>query len=600
MIFVCGSLGAKPCAATRASAERMATARRVARTRDVQLLQHGAIAVASAACQVEVASAGSVSVLLFRPAWQAARAGQTELEALARGFAADGALDATRLDGPFVLLAHDSAARRAALANDRFGICPVHVRDDRGTLNFATDLSALVAAGDTPPALDAQAIYDYVFFHCIPAPRTIYRGVSKLGPATCLNWQDGSFSSATYWHPEFAPPGDSVPDGADLLAALERAVDAQAADACGAFLSGGLDSSSVAGMLKRARGEAATFTIGFDADGYDESAFARRVAEHFATNHHEYYVTPGDVCDALPLIAGHYGEPFGNSSVIPAYYCARFARDHGVGLMLAGDGGDELFAGNTRYTDQNVFETWFRVPAALRATLKAAYRALPVLEGLPLAGKGARYIQQAEMGLPDRLQSYNFLNRFDPAKVFAQDWLDQVDTNAPWAAWRERYATADAPSALQRMLYLDWKFTLADNDLVKVSNMCELAGVEVTYPMLANGVVDLSCRLPAETLLEGGELRGFYKNSVRDFLPAATIEKSKHGFGLPFGVWMQHDAGLRSMAAEALDQVATRGILRADFVREARRLHEQGTAGYYGELVWILVMLEMWLQAHGH
>ncbi len=600
MIFVCGSLGADPRAVTRAPVDRMATARRTARTRDVQLLQQGAIAVASAACQVEVATAGSAGVLLFRPAHAAARSDQAALDALAQGFAAGGGLDASSLDGPFVLLAHDTATHRAALANDRFGICPVHLCDSHGTLHFATDLNALVAADETPPALDPQAIYDYVFFHCIPAPRTIYRGVRKLGPAECLSWQDGVSRSASYWRPRFAAPGESAPDGAALLAALESAVDAQAGSDCGAFLSGGLDSSTVAGMLKRTRGDAATFTIGFDAEGYDESAYARLVAEHFATDHHEYYVTPRDVCAALPLIAGHYGEPFGNSSVIPAYYCAKFAREHGVGLMLAGDGGDELFAGNTRYTDQDVFETWFRVPAALRATLKAAYRALPFLNRLPVAGKGARYIQQAEMGLPDRLQSYNFLNRFDPSTVFAPDWLEQVDTAAPWAAWRERYAAADAPSALQRMLYLDWKFTLADNDLVKVSNMCELAGVEVTYPMLANGVVDLSCRLPAETLLVGGELRGYYKASFREFLPAATIDKSKHGFGLPFGVWMQHDAGLKSMASDALEQVASRGILRADFVREAQRLHQQGTAGYYGELVWILIMLELWLQAHGH
>ncbi|MEQ8661657.1 MAG: asparagine synthase C-terminal domain-containing protein, partial [Gammaproteobacteria bacterium] len=359
-----------------------------------------------------------------------------------------------------------------------------------------------------------------------------------------------------------------------------------------------LDSSSVAGMLKRAQDDAATFTIGFDAAGYDESGFARIAAEHFGTRHHEYFVTPRDVCAALPSIAAHYGEPFGNSSVVPAYYCAKFAHEHGVGLMLAGDGGDELFAGNTRYTDQNVFEAWFRLPGALRAAVKGGYRLLPGLARLPLAGKGARYIAQAEMGLPDRLQSYNFLNRFAPASVFAGDWLRTIDQAAPWALWRERYAATDAPSALQRMLYLDWKFTLADNDLVKVNNMCELAGIEVAYPMLDERVVELACRVPPRTLLRDGNLRGFYKHATRGFLPAAVIEKSKHGFGLPFGVWVQHDEALRGLTADAFDALARRDIFDAAFLHDVQRLHGEGAAGYYGELVWILTMLELWFVAH--
>jgi asparagine synthase (glutamine-hydrolysing) len=351
-------------------------------------------------------------------------------------------------------------------------------------------------------------------------------------------------------------------------------------------------------MLKRARDDAATFTIGFDAEGYDESGYARLAANHFGTRHHEYFVTPQDVSDALPLIARHLGEPFGNSSVVPAYYCARFARQHGVSLMLAGDGGDELFAGNSRYLDQKVFEAWFRVPAPLRAALKGGYRLLPFLERLPVAGKGARYIAQAEMGLPDRLQSYNFLHRFSPASVFSASWLAGVDQSEPWTLWRERYAASPTSETLQRMLYLDWKFTLADNDLVKVSQMCDLAGVEVTYPLLDERVVEFACRIPPSGLLRGNTLRSFYKRAAQDFLPDTIINKSKHGFGLPFGVWMQRDEGLRTLAADTLRDLRKREVFDATFLLDVEKLHQQGAAGYYGELVWILSMLELWLATH--
>jgi asparagine synthase (glutamine-hydrolysing) len=285
--------------------------------------------------------------------------------------------------------------------------------------------------------------------------------------------------------------------------------------------------------------------------------------------------------------------------VVPAYHCARFAREHGVALMLAGDGGDELFAGNTRYVEQDKFERYFTLPRWLRGALEIGYRLLPLLAQLPVSGKGARYIRQAHMGLPDRLQSYNFLHRFDPRTVFAADWLQQVDTDAPWRLWRERYAAPGAGDALQRMLYLDWKFTLADSDLVKVNNMCDLAGIEVCYPMLDERIAELAVGLSAPTLLHGGVLRGFYKYAVRDFLPPAIIAKSKHGFGLPFGVWMREDQGLRDLAGDALAGLKHRHIFRPEFIDEATRLHREETAaGYYGELVWLMTMLELWYASH--
>lgn len=598
MFFACGSISPHPGPANAETVTAMAASRRTARTCGATSLRRGAVAVASAGARVYSTGAGSSTVLMFRPGGESATLDAERLDAITHAWHARGELSLAGFDGPFLVCALDGEGGGAALANDRFGICPLYFIAVDGSLRFSTDIDALVGGLRSRPGISSQAIYDYVFFHCIPGPRTIYQGIEKLGPAESVRWRGGRPTRMPYWQPTFATDDSTIPASAELLAALESAVAERATEGCGAFLSGGLDSSSVAGMLARTQGRAATFTIGFDAEGYDESSFARIAADHFKTDHREYFVSPADVCESLPEIAAHYGEPFGNSSAIPTYYCARFARQHGVDFMLAGDGGDELFAGNTRYVSQDVFETWFRLPAFLRSWLKGGYRLVPLLAHLPIAGKGARYIEQAEMGLPDRLQSYNFLNRFDPATVFNRDWLAQVDTVAPWALWRERYAEPETPSALQRMLYLDWKFTLADNDLVKVNHMCDLAGVEVAYPMLDTDVADLSCRLSERALLHGGQLRGFYKDAVRAFLPDTIIGKSKHGFGLPFGVWMQRDPNLSRMAAANLENLAKRNIFSRDFLRRAQSLHASEAAGYYGELVWILSTLELWLEAH--
>lgn len=558
----------------------------------------GVLAHAAGSC-IQV-PAGSASGYLLRPRAEGSASDGATLNHVMQAYARSGRIDPANIGGPFVILLVDAAKRSVQIANDRFGVCPVHYRQLGRQLLLSSDLSTVAGGAGPRPELDQQALYDYVFFHCVPSPGTIYRGIAKLEPASSLRWSGAGIDTEIYWRPDFAAAqAAGTGSGPALLAALEQAVEARAQGHCGAFLSGGLDSSSVAGMLKRSTGHAATFTIGFDAPGYDESAYARIAAEHFATEHREYFVTPADVCESLPTIAAYYGEPFGNSSVIPTYHCARYARAHGVELMLAGDGGDELFAGNTRYVEQEKFARYARVPEVLRACLEMGYRLLPVLERLPVSGKGARYIEQVKMGLPDRLQSYNFLRRFDPLQVFSGDWLAGVDTQEPWELWRRRYAEPATGDELQRMLYLDWKFTLADNDLVKVNTMCELAGVDVCYPMLANDVVDLAAALSSASLLEGGHLRGFYKRAVKGFLPPAIIEKSKHGFGLPFGLWLRDDDDLRELASRALTSLQQREIFQPSFIVEALRLYRaDGAPSYFGELVWILMMLELWLDAH--
>nr|WP_277602480.1 asparagine synthase C-terminal domain-containing protein [Parahaliea mediterranea] len=438
----------------------------------------------------------------------------------------------------------------------------------------------------------------------VPGPGSIFRGIGKLQAAEVVRIDGSGIHRQRHWEPDFNRPrkvSDYQRNCGELRERLRAGVRrCMAADMnTGSFLSGGLDSSTVTGFLAEATGgKAPAFAIGFDAPGYDEMAYARTTARHFGVTLHEYYVTPDDVVEALPLIAGSFEEPFGNSSALPAYFCARVARNHGIDCLLAGDGGDELFAGNERYARQKVFSVYHQLPSVLRnQLLEPVLRALPA--STPLAGKARSYVDQATTPLPDRLQSYNFLHRHDPGELFGSDVLSRIDTNQPLELLRAIYRRPANATELDRMLYLDWQITLADNDLRKVSHTCALAGIGVRFPMLDDDLLEFSCTLPDDWKLPRQKLRQFYKNALADWLPQETLRKKKQGFGLPFGVWMQEYAPLRELAYDTLLQLKRRPLFRPEFIDNTIELHRSRHAAYYGELVWILTVLELWMQSHG-
>jgi asparagine synthase (glutamine-hydrolysing) len=193
------------------------------------------------------------------------------------------------------------------------------------------------------------------------------------------------------------------------------------------------------------------------------------------------------------------------------------------------------------------------------------------------------------------MQSYNFLHRHSPSEIFTEDFLHGVDTELPLQLLRQVYHRPENASDLNRMLYLDWQFTLADNDLRKVSHMCAVAGIDVTYPMLDDVLLEFSCRVPSDWKISGTELRHFYKYALKDWLPQDTLNKSKQGFGLPFGVWMQTYPPLREMAYDNLLSLKSRGFIQPRFIDRAIEMHQSKHAAYYGELVWIFTVFELWL-----
>jgi asparagine synthase (glutamine-hydrolysing) len=503
----------------------------------------------------------------------------------------------SQLRGRFALLIFDPSSNQLNLFIDPMGIqtCCYTLQD--GCIYVSESLDRIKSCAGVSCSISEQAIFNYFYFHCIPAPSTIYSECCKLEPGRTVTFNSaGEIESAPLFHPEFASGCDQpVALERECLQVIDEAVAIYANENCGAFLSGGLDSSTIAGMLAKHQPGASTFSIGFENPDYDETSYAKITAKHFKTKHEVLYLTADQAASELVRVAQFFEEPFGNSSAMAAYFCAQFAKSHGIDTLLAGDGGDELFAGNSHYAKQKQFELFYRAPRWLRTLLRFIFDN-KVTSRLPLLGKAASYIRQADVPLPDRLGTYNFVQQYGVDEMFNHDFLTQVNCQEPALQQRKRYLECSSENPVDRMLYLDWKFTLADNDLVKVKKMCELAGVNVHFPLLDRSVVDFSCRVPASTKLPGHRLRDFYKKACKGFLPDATLSKSKHGFGLPFGIWMNENETLMKLSIDCLESFRARNIVNDSLIENALKAHSSVHAGYYGELIWIIVTLELWLQ----
>lgn len=561
------------------------------------------------AYQAEVSSfkeKGRVCLALGRPGFrepelQQINTRQGAAAAWARAFKLFGDAAVEHATGRFCVISLQDDARQATLATDRYGTWPLCYALQDGQLHFSDRADRVPGV---PQQLSSQSVFDYLFFHMIPAPATIFDGVARLPHGHLLKWQHGKLECRRWWNPHFDEQATPRFDDAKarFLQIVEDSVQHDAEGArVGCFLSGGTDSSTVTGMLCKVLGQPArAYSIGFDASGYDEMEYARIAAKRFGAEHHEYYVTPDDLVDGIPKVATHYDQPFGNSSALPGWICAMRAREDGIERMLAGDGGDELFGGNTRYAKQRIFGWYDGIPSPLRRGLLEPTLALPGMDRIPVVKKGVSYVEQARVPMPDRIHMYNMLVRLGMDTVFEPDFLARVDTQHPNVEQRTVWHATHARSHINRMLHYDWKYTLADNDLPKVIGTTQLAGIDVAFPLLSDALTDFSTTLPPEWKLKRLTLRWFFKEALRGFLPDEIITKKKHGFGLPFGVWACQHAGLKALAADALGSFRGRGIVRPAFIDELLNTHLPAHPGYYGEMVWILMMMELWMRNHDY
>ncbi len=509
-----------------------------------------------------------------------------------------------RLRGPYGLALWDGGERRLLVATDPYGIRPVVHAETVGGLVAASRLRHALVHPRVSRNLDLEAVYQYLFFSAIPSPLTVYRDLRKLEPGTCLVRERGQTTARTHYDLRYRPDGDAgeaywrraIP--LEVRRAVGRCETLSDPRRTGCFLSGGTDSSSVTGYYGELSGSPPNvFSIGFDEPGYNEMEFARLAARCFGAEQHEYFVTPEDVLALVESLPRVYDEPFGNSSVVPTYYCAKLARDAGVEVLLAGDGGDEIFGGNERYVTNLVFERYHALPAALRRGVVE-----PLLGALPGWGpihKAQRYVRRANIPNPERFYSYNLLAEEDPARIFESEFLGQVDPDGFLALARRHYRAADPAHDTDRLLYLDMKFTITDNDLRKVTQMTEAAGVRVRYPLLDRDLVDFAGTIPPTLKVKPGRNRYIFKRAMEGFLPDEILQKTKHGFGLPIAPWFRRHQGLGALLRDTLFAPGARIArwLRPEFLGEMRRSFEAETGSYYGSNLWVFLMLELWVRA---
>lgn len=522
--------------------------------------------------------------------------------ALARLWRVHGNDAPAHIHGSFSLAVIDHEQACVFLALDRIGDHALAFAARPEGCVFASRADLVAAHPAVGRSLDPQGLFNYLYFHVVPAPGSVYQGVEKLLPGQWARCQGGKVERGFYWALKYRdqPRHDFEEQKVRFLDLVRDGVArAKGGDEVATFLSGGTDSSTVSGMLKKITGQARTYSIGFPAAGFDEMEYARLAGKHFGLDMHEYYMQPQDIMEAIPVIAGHYDEPFGNDSAVPAYFCAKMAAADGHKIMLAGDGGDEFFGGNARYAKQKVFEAYHALPGFLRAGLIEPLANLPGVGALGPGAKLQSYLRQANTPLPERMETYNFIYRQPLNEMFAADFLAGVDAQQPHDWLKEVYDRADSGSYINRMLHLDIKFTLADNDLRKVGGMTEAAGIEVRYPLMDDAIVDFSGEIPPDWKVKGQYLRWFFKTSLKGFLPDEIIDKTKHGFGLPFGVWAKDYAPLRERIEDRLADFSKRGLLTPAYIENLRREHMSGHATYFGKMLWVMLTLEEWLAARG-
>ena len=507
------------------------------------------------------------------------------------------------LRGAFGFALWDGEKGNLVVATDPYGIRPVAYSHKSGGFVAASRIKHILLAPDISREIDHEAIYHYLFFHAICSPVSIYKDIRKLEPGKALYFENGSLKEFVHYDIRYQPDTSlseshwikTIPQ--EVEKAVKVYVPLSTPEKTGCFLSGGTDSSSVTGYYTKLTGNPArTFSIGFDEPGYNELDYAHIAASHFGTEQNDYYVTPKDVLDLIDVLPRIYDEPFANASVVPAYYCASMAREAGAEVLLGGDGGDEIFGGNERYVTNLVFERYFLLPRALRTLLLE-----PLLAKLPLVGplyKTGRYIRRANMRNPARFFSYNLLAETDLAEIFRPNYLRQLDTNCFINLAKSHYDNAAPAHDTDRLLYIDMKFTITDNDLRKVTQMVEAAGVRVRYPLLDRDLVDFTATIPPTLKVKMGKNRYIFKQAMEEFLPHEIIKKAKHGMGLPIAPWFKTDLGL----SELLNDTLFSGVpmiaeyVRPEFINEMKSAFEADNTSYYGDNLWILLILELWLR----
>ncbi len=518
----------------------------------------------------------------------------TDTEVIVHLYEERGAHCVDRLNGMFAIALWDQKRRELVLARDRFGKKPLYYADLGGSLLFGSELKALLEHPLCPRELDFDALSRYLALEYVPAPYSIFAGVRKLPGGHVLRWRDGGISIEQYWDLRLDP--DSPPRSDDeyieefrtlLRAAVRRRLMSDVP--LGAFLSGGIDSSSVVAMMVDCvpASSVKTFSIGFAERSFDESAHARRVAAHFGTDHHEDVLTPGTMLELLPNVVDWLDEPFGDASILPTYLLSRFTRQH-VTVALGGDGGDELLAGYPTFPADR-FARFYRVPRLLHGNV-----IVPLVDRLPVSTanfsfdfKLKRFLRAAASG--EDVRHPVWLGSFTPGEQAA---LLTSPPGDPFAEQRSVLA-AGGEDRLGKLIYLYAKTYLQDDILVKVDRASMACSLEVRAPFLDVVLVEFLSRVPSSLKLRRLDTKHLLKRAMGDVLPPGIATRPKKGFGIPVAAWFKGE--LREALQDELspDRIRRQGLFEPAEVQRLVSEHLSGRRDHRKAL-WTLFVFQLW------
>jgi asparagine synthase (glutamine-hydrolysing) len=505
----------------------------------------------------------------------------------------EGAFERRR--GMFGIALWDRTRRTLLVARDRSGIKPIYYAEHSGRLLFGSEIKSLLVAG-VDRSLDLAALDHYLTFLYTPRDGSIFRGVRKLPPGHLLRWDGGQVTVKPYWQLPVAETfSGTESEAADALhAVLRDAVKSHLVSdvPLGAFLSGGIDSSLVVGLMSEVSATPVrTFSIGFDEPQFDELEHARKVAAHFHTDHHEFVVRP-DGLSILDRLIQHFDEPFADSSAIPTWYVCEMARRY-VTVVLSGDGGDELFGGYDRYLPHPRVAAFDRLPIpASRAVASAVW---PLL---PHGTRGKNFLRHVTRDDRGRfIDASAFFQPDEKAALYTPDVLKNVEIDAAERALGTQFEGLDGLPFASQMMKFDFRTYLPEDVLVKVDRMSMAHSIESRVPLLDNQVIDFAARLPATMKIRDGRRKVLLKEVAARLLPPDIVHRRKQGFGVPVGVWFR--GTLRDTFGDVLgsQRARERGYFRQPFIDRVLQEHLSGVRDHTMRL-WQLVVLELWHRAY--
>jgi asparagine synthase (glutamine-hydrolysing) len=517
----------------------------------------------------------------------------SDTEVLLRSYEAYGVECLRHLRGMFAFALWDGARRRLLLARDRVGIKPMVYAWDGRRLLFGSEIKALLQDPSVSRDLDWEALRDYLVFHYVPSPRTIFQSIRKVPPGSYLLLEEGREPVVRrYWDLRFDPverPDAEWLEG--LRWHLQDAVRSHMVSdvPIGAFLSGGVDSGSVVALMARAStAPIRTFSIGFDEAAFDELAYARQVAQRYGTDHCEFVVKP-DALEVMPRLAWQLDEPFADSSALPTYYVAKITREH-VTVALSGDGGDENFAGYRRYAAalrrHEGLDGFPGVVGRTAARLAAS--------ALPATARGQGYLELLGAAPIDRyFRMVTYQRDASLAALLTGEARARAGGRADHGEFRRLAADSGAPDYVSTLQYLDVRTYLPGDILAKVDWTSMLVSLEARVPLLDHVLMEYVATMPSRLKLADGSGKAIFKRAMGDALPPDVLTRRKMGFGVPLGSWFRNE--LRDYARDTLlgARARQRGLFAPAAVEGLLDEHARGRRDLSASL-WALVMFEEW------